>query len=74
MSQILTATVEGGILKPDAPLAFPDQTRVRVILDPISEGDADSRAAMHELEKLWDGASVDSEGVRLTRDQMHERH
>jgi predicted DNA-binding antitoxin AbrB/MazE fold protein len=36
MSQIITAVVDNGMLKPDEPLDLPPQTRVRLlIVDPM---------------------------------------
>ena len=73
MSQIITATFDGAVFKPDDPVELPDRTRVRLVVDCLEDGKAESDQAMDELEKLWDEVSVDSEGVRLTRDQLHER-
>jgi predicted DNA-binding antitoxin AbrB/MazE fold protein len=74
MSQTITATFVEGVLKPDEPLDLPAGARVRLVVEPIaipSPEEADKVWA--ELEKLWDEVSVDSGGVHLTRDQLHER-
>lgn len=74
MSHIITAVVENGMLKPDEPLNLPPQTSVRLLIvgpvPPLSDAEEKS---WQELEQLWDEASVDSGGVHLTRDQLHER-
>jgi len=36
MSQIIHATFEDGVLKPDVPLPFPSMTRVRLIVEPLT--------------------------------------
>ena len=72
MAQIIMATFENGILRPDEPLNLPAQARVRLTLEPLAEGLEVGRAWL-ELEQLWDEAMVDSGGQRFTRDQLHER-
>ena len=73
MGQIVTATFEDGILKPDAPLDLPPHARVRLVVETLDELTEDSRKVWTELERLWDEASIDSQGERMTRDQLHER-
>jgi predicted DNA-binding antitoxin AbrB/MazE fold protein len=73
MSQIVTATFEDGMLKPDAPLDLPPRARVRLVVETLNELTEDSRKVWTELERLWDEASIDSQGERMTRDQLHER-
>jgi predicted DNA-binding antitoxin AbrB/MazE fold protein len=73
MSQIITATFDGSVFKPDTPVTLPDQSRVQLVIQPLENATCGSDAAMDELEKLWDEVSVDSHGERLTRDQLHER-
>ena len=72
MSRILNATFENGVFVPDqAPVVVAGQ-RVRLVVDPISSGKA-SQKALDELDEALDGLSVDSGGLRLTRDQLHDR-
>jgi predicted DNA-binding antitoxin AbrB/MazE fold protein len=73
MSQIVTATFEDGMLKPDVPLDLPPRARVRLVVETLNELTEDARKAWTELERLWDEASIDSRGERMTRDQLHER-
>jgi predicted DNA-binding antitoxin AbrB/MazE fold protein len=74
MSQIITATFDNGVLVPDEPLSLPAQARVRLTVESVEEsshsGDSES---WQSLEALWDEAPIDTHGVRLTRDQLHER-
>jgi predicted DNA-binding antitoxin AbrB/MazE fold protein len=73
MSQIVTATFDGNVFKPDSPITLADRTRVRLVIQPLDNAKSGSDEAMDDLEKLWDEVSVDSQGERLTRDQLHER-
>jgi hypothetical protein len=72
MATQLTATVVGGVLKPDQPLSLPEQTRVNILIEPI--------AKETEAVKGWEAFrawivqnSVHGLGRRLTRDELHER-
>ena len=70
MSQVITATVENGVLRPDHPLELPAGTRVRFVLETLEpEQPGDVR---DELDKLCDEYPIFS-GERLTREQLHER-
>ena len=68
MSQIITATFQDGVLKPEGKLDLAAGARVRLTVEPLSADEA-----WDELEKLMDKMSVDLGGVRMTRDQLHER-
>ena len=37
MKAELTATIEGGVLKPDVALRFPDHTRVKLTIEPVAQ-------------------------------------
>jgi predicted DNA-binding antitoxin AbrB/MazE fold protein len=73
MSQVITATFENGVLKPDEALDLPAQARVRVTIDSLEE-QQESGEAWKELERLWNEVDFLPEGDLLTRDQLHERH
>lgn len=73
MSQVMTATIENGLLKPDADLGLPCGTRVRVTIEMLQEVALDVQQAWQELEDLCGASSIDTGGRRLTRDQLHER-
>jgi predicted DNA-binding antitoxin AbrB/MazE fold protein len=75
MSQSITATFEDGVFKPDQQPALSESTRVRLLVEPMSE-DADEsrrRQAWTDLEQLWQKSTFDSHRDRLSRDQLHER-
>ena len=74
MSQIITATFEGGILKPDQQLDLPAHARVRLIVEPLDLSSESAQEAWNELEQLCEEAPIDSAGKLMTRDQLHERH
>jgi predicted DNA-binding antitoxin AbrB/MazE fold protein len=75
MIQEIAATFADGVFKPDQQPALPESTRVRLVVEPLSE-EADEphrRQAWADLEQLWQESSFDSRGDRLSRDQLHER-
>ena len=74
MSQVIMATFEDGILKPDQKLDLPPRARVRLTIETLGDAaTSDSDRDWEELEKLWEESSIDSGGFRMTRDQLHER-
>jgi predicted DNA-binding antitoxin AbrB/MazE fold protein len=78
MNQIVHATFEDGVLKPDVPLEFPPMTRVRLTVEPLTTlGPAmtpEQSSAWTELDQLWDDVDVDSAAPRPNRDQLYDRH
>jgi predicted DNA-binding antitoxin AbrB/MazE fold protein len=78
MNQIIHATFEDGVLKPDAPLEFPPMTRVRLIVEPLTNPDSakppEQSSAWSELDRLWDEVEVDSGAPPPSRDQLYDRH
>ena len=74
MTTQMTATVVGGMLKPDQALPFPDQSRVRLTIEPIEDWSPEkARAAWESLQARLKEHPIDSGGVRYTRDELHER-
>ena len=76
MIQVLAATFENGVFKPDQELSLSSPTRVRLLVETM-EGDADKlrcRQAWATIEEVWRQSAFDSRGDRLNRDQLHERH
>jgi len=78
MSQIVNATVENGVLKPDAPLCLPSMSRVRLTIEPLTPSDEEAApgqdSAWAELDRIWEDVDIDSGGPRPSRDQLHDRH
>jgi predicted DNA-binding antitoxin AbrB/MazE fold protein len=73
MSQVILATVENGVLKPDRQLGLSSGTKVRLTLELYDDALAEAQRACDELDQLCGQFPVDSGGTRLTRDQLHER-
>jgi hypothetical protein len=74
MTTQMTATVVGGMLKPDQPLPLADQSRVRLTIEPIDDWSPEkARAAWESLQARLKEHPIDSGGVRYTRDELHER-
>jgi hypothetical protein len=72
MKTQMMATFVSGMLKPDESLSFPDQTRVILTIEPISER-PESAAAWQALKSRLRQRPVHAEGKRFTRDELHER-
>jgi predicted DNA-binding antitoxin AbrB/MazE fold protein len=75
MIQVIAATFEQGVFKPDQKPALSESTRVRLVVETINEDVDESRRqqAWADLEQLWQKSMLNSQGDRLTRDQLHER-
>lgn len=72
MSTDITGTVLGGTLKLDQPLSLPDQSRVRVTIQPVISNEG-WRHALEALEHLRQEHPICSDGQRFSRDDLHER-
>ncbi|HLW68467.1 MAG TPA: hypothetical protein VKS79_24325 [Gemmataceae bacterium] len=72
MATKVTATVVGGMFKPDEALQLAEQTRVKLTVEPLAEKSAS--AVGWEAFRAWIRQnSVHGLGRRLTRDELHER-
>ncbi len=76
MIQVIAATFEDGVFKPDQQPVLSESTRVRLIVETESEAADQSlrQDAWDSLEQIWKESKFDSNGERLTRDELHERH
>jgi hypothetical protein len=72
MKAELTATVEGGVLKPDVVLPFPDRTRVKLTIEPIESLDP-HLAAWERLRRLIDEKPLVGLAGKFSRDELYER-
>ena len=72
MSTDVTGTVLGGTLKLDQPLSLPDQSRVRVTIQPVVSNEG-WRHALDALDRLRREQPLRSGGQHYTRDELHER-
>jgi predicted DNA-binding antitoxin AbrB/MazE fold protein len=72
MKAELTATIEGGVLKPDAALPFPDHTRVKVTIEPVEPANP-RLAAWERLLALCDAKPIVGDGKRFNREELYDR-
>ena len=72
-----TGTVVAGQLQLDEPLGLPDQSRVSVTVEPATIAADDWRQRMTQglkaMQNLKTQQPIGSGGMRLTREQLHER-
>ncbi len=75
MIQVIAATYQDGVFRPDQQPALSESTRVRLIVEAgIEETDETlQQRAWAGLEHLWRVSTFDSRGDRLSRDQLHDR-
>ena len=76
MVQIVEATFKDGVFKPDERPVLSESARVRLVVEPIDNGDQSARrdASWDTLQRLWSHSTFNSGGHRMTREQLHERH
>jgi hypothetical protein len=72
MTTEVTATVVGGMLKPDHALALADQTRVKLTIEPLGP-QPQPTAAWEALKARLQERPIHGLGRRFTRDELHER-
>jgi hypothetical protein len=74
MTTQLTATVVGGMLKPDEALPLAEQTRVKLTIDAIEDWSREKTlTAWADLNARLRERPIHGGGVRYTRDELHER-
>jgi predicted DNA-binding antitoxin AbrB/MazE fold protein len=74
MTTQMTATVVGGVFKPDQPLPLPEQTRVKLTVEPVEEWSREKAlAAWEALKTLLQEQPLHLGGKRYTRDELYER-
>jgi predicted DNA-binding antitoxin AbrB/MazE fold protein len=74
MSHTIHATFEDGVFKTDTPLHLPSNTRVRLVVEPLTGEDPEWITAWRDVEQLWDEVEIDSGGPPPTREELHDRH
>ncbi len=72
MTTQVSATVVGGMLRPDESLELPEQTRVNLTIETLPERLA-AAAAWQSLKAWIRENPVHGLARRLTRDELHER-
>lgn len=74
MIEIVQATFQDGVFKPDKPPSFHGGTRVRMVVESVATDDESNRAAAWaSLQEIWRHSRLDSQGDRLSREQLHAR-
>jgi len=74
MTTQITATVVGGVFKPDQPVPLPEQTRVKLTVEPVEDWSREKAlAAWEALKTLLREQPLHLGGKRYTRDELYER-
>ena len=73
MKTELTGTVVDGGLQLDERVDLPEESRVHVLIQPISAPSSRWAAAMEDLKRLCREHPINSGGLRYTREELHER-
>jgi hypothetical protein len=74
MTTKVEATLTNGVLKPDVALPLPDQTRVRLTIEPIETWSAEAAAnALERMLARLKERPIYGDGIKYTRDELHER-
>lgn len=75
MTTQVTATVVGGLFKPDESPQLAEQTRVRLTVEPLSEAPpkTTAQAAWQSILARLQERPILGSGVWYTRDELHER-
>lgn len=69
----LDVVVEGGLLRPQTKLNFPDQTRLVIAILRVETSPEAEAAAKKLFEEIRRSGKVRLGGWHPTRDEMHER-
>jgi hypothetical protein len=72
MTTQMTATVVGGMLKPDQALPLAEHTRVNLTIEPIDQN-GEPAAAWEALKARLRQRPIHALGKRFTREELHER-
>lgn len=74
MTTHIEATFANGVFQPDETLSLPDQTRVRLTIEPIESWTPEkAKAAWETIQARLKERPIHGGGVRYTRDELHER-
>jgi hypothetical protein len=74
MTTQVTATFVHGMFKPDQALPLPEQSRVRLTIEPIEDWSPEGAiAAWEALKARLRERPIHGGGKRFTRDELHER-
>ena len=71
-TQITGTIVDGGV-KLDRPIELPENSRMRVAIEPLEGSRSAFAAGLAEWKSLCRRRPIHSGGRRFTRDELHER-
>jgi hypothetical protein len=74
MKTEMTGTVVDGGIRLDERVDLPNDSRVQVMLQPLSVPMTRWSTAMEAFKRLCREHPIDSGGLRYTREELHERH
>lgn len=69
----IPAVFDQGVFRPETPVALAEGTRVTLTVDVEDEELRKRQAAFAEFVRYCQESKIDSGGLKLTRDQLHER-
>ncbi len=70
----IAAVYENGVLRPEADLGLPEHTRLVLAIKRISPDPEAQERAKRMLHEIRERGLFRTDGKRLTRDELHERH
>jgi hypothetical protein len=68
-----TGTIMAGVLRLDERIDLPDNSRVRVAVEPLEEWRTKFQSGLKAWMQLRQQHPINSGGRRYTRDELHER-
>ena len=73
MTTTIPAIFDQGVFRPEAPVSLAEGTHVTLTVDIADEEQQKRRAALAEFVRHCQESKIDSGGLKLTRDELHER-
>lgn len=74
IKQFVSAAFERGVVLASRGSELPEGARVHMLVTPYSNGVVNGLDSLLDLDQRCDQYSIDSGGIRLTRDQLHQRN
>lgn len=65
--------VVSGSLHLEQPVPLPDDTKVRIRIEPVADWQVRQREGLKALQRLIREQPIHSGGTRFTREELHER-
>ncbi len=73
MKSEITGTLIDGVVQLDEPVDLPNNSRVKVKIEPITYDPEKAKEAFERWMKRTEERPIHSGGIRFTRDELHER-